>query len=72
MGLKLVVKGEVSLYLTDEYPHDVKFEDLKGESEMVVIIKVVVVGNIAPIWNIAAQKFSNIKSESGLHTQNTS
>lgn len=55
------VKGEVYLYLTDEYPRNVNFDSLKGESELVVIVKVV--QSLAPILDMVARKFSIIQSE---------
>jgi hypothetical protein len=55
------VKGEVYLYVTDQYPHYLNFELLKGESELVVIVKVV--GSMAPILHMVARKFSVIQSE---------
>lgn len=59
--LKTPVKGEVYLYLTEQYPRHVKFELLKGESELVVVVQVV--GSIAPILEMVARKFSVIQSE---------
>jgi hypothetical protein len=56
------VKGEVSLYLTDQYPRDVNFETLKGESELVVIVKAV--GGMAAVLGMVARKCSIIQSES--------
>lgn len=55
------VKGEVYLYLTDQYPRHLNFDLLRGESELVVIVKVV--GSMAPILHIVARKFSVIQSE---------
>ena len=55
------VKGEVSLYLTDQYPRDVNFETLKGESELVVMVKAV--GGMAAILGMVARKCSIIQSE---------
>lgn len=55
------VKGEVYLYLTDEYPRNVNFDHLKGESELVVIVKAV--SSFAPILDMVAHKFSIIQSE---------
>lgn len=55
------VKGEVFLYLTDQYPRHINFDLLKGESELVVIVKVV--GSMAPILNMVARKFSVIQSK---------
>ena len=53
------VKGEVFLYLTDLYPRDVKFDVLKGESDLVVMVKVV--ETMAPILERVARKCSIIK-----------
>lgn len=58
--LEVPVKGEVHLYLTDQYPRQVKFEFLKGDSDLVV--KVNVAESMAPILNIVARKFAIIKS----------
>jgi hypothetical protein len=55
------VKGEVNLYVTDQYPRHVNFELLKGESELVVMVKVV--RSMAPILDMVARKFSIIQSE---------
>ena len=55
------VKGEVCLYLTDQYPCNVKFEHLKGELELVVIVNIV--RSMAPILDMVAHKFSIIQSE---------
>ena len=54
-------KGEVCLYVTDQYPRDLKFESLKGHSEMVVMVKVV--ESMAPILAKVANKCSIIQSE---------
>ena len=59
--LETPVKGEVYLYLTEQYHRHVKFELLKGESELVVVVKVV--GSMAPILEMVARKFSVIQSE---------
>lgn len=69
LDLEIKVKGEVYLYLTDEYPRDVKFEDLKGDSELVVIVKAV--GSMGPILEMVARKFSIIKSEFVLYVFNS-
>jgi hypothetical protein len=53
------VKGEVFLYLTDLYPRDVKFDVLKGDSDLVVMVKVV--ESMAPILERVARKCSIIK-----------
>ena len=52
LNVKIPIKGEVSLYMTDEYPHDLKFEEMKGESDLVVMVKVV--GTMAPILKMVA------------------
>jgi hypothetical protein len=54
------VKGEVNLYLTDQYPRNVKFEFLRGDSELVVIVNVV--DRMAPILDTVAHKFPIIRS----------
>jgi hypothetical protein len=61
LKFEVPLKGEVFLYLTDEYPRDVKFEDLKGDSELVVMVKVV--GSMGPILEVVARKCSIIQSE---------
>ena len=53
------VKGEVYLCLTDQYPHHVKFEFLRGESDLVVMVNVA--ESMAPILDMIAHKFSPIK-----------
>jgi hypothetical protein len=53
------VKGEVHLYLTEQYPHHVNFELLRGESDLVVIVNVT--ESMAPILNMVAHKFSPIR-----------
>jgi hypothetical protein len=55
------VMGEVYLYLTDQYPRYVNFELLKGQSELVVMVKVA--KSMAPILKMVARKFSVIQSE---------
>ena len=60
-ALEIPVKGEVFLYLTAQYPRDVKFEVLKGDSELVVMVNVV--GSMAPILGTVAHKLSIIQSE---------
>ena len=60
LDLDIPVKGEVSLYITDQYPRDVKFDILKGEAELVVMVKVV--GRMASILQKVARKFSIIQS----------
>lgn len=55
------VMGEVYLYVTDQYPRHVNFELLKGESELVVMVKVA--KSMAPILHMVARKFSVIQSE---------
>jgi hypothetical protein len=61
IDLEMPVKGEVCLYMTDQYPRNVKFEDLKGDSDLVVMVKVV--GSMAPILVMVARKFPDIQSE---------
>jgi hypothetical protein len=53
------VKGEVYLYLTDQYPRHVNFEFLKGDSELVVMVNVV--ESMGPILDVVARKFSIIQ-----------
>jgi hypothetical protein len=55
------VKGEVHLYLTDRYPRDIKFNSLKGESDIVVMVNVA--ESMAPILDKVAHKFSAVRSE---------
>lgn len=54
------VKGEVYLYLSDIYPREVKFESLKGGSELVVVVKVM--ESMAPILEMVSRKFPIIQS----------
>ena len=54
------VKGEIYLYLTDQYPRNVNFEFLRGESDLVVMVNVA--KSMAPILHMVAHKFSVIKS----------
>ena len=61
LDMDLPVKGEVSLYLTDKFPCDVNFETLKGESELVVMVKAI--GGMAAILGMVANKCSIIQSE---------
>lgn len=56
---KVPVKGEVHLYLTEQYPRLINFELLRGESDLVVIVNVV--ESMAPILDMVAHKFSAIK-----------
>ena len=37
---KVPVKGDVHLYITDQYPQNVNFEHLRGDSDLVVIVNV--------------------------------
>jgi hypothetical protein len=53
------VKGEVHLYLTDQYPRNVNFDFLRGDSDLVVMVKVV--DRMAPILDMVAHKLSIIK-----------
>jgi hypothetical protein len=55
------IKGEVSLYVTDQYPRDINFDLLKGESEMVVMVGVV--KSMALVLEKVARKVAMIKSE---------
>jgi hypothetical protein len=61
LDVQIPSKGEVSLYMTDQYPRSLKFEELKGESELVVMVKVV--RSMAPILEMVARKFPDIQSE---------
>ena len=61
LDVQIPIKGEVSLYMTDEYPHDLKFEEMKGESDLVVMVKVV--RTMAPILEMVAWKFPDTQSE---------
>lgn len=61
LELESPVKGDVYLYLTDQYPRNVKFESLKGDSDLVVVVKVV--ESMAPILDTVSRKFSTIQSE---------
>jgi hypothetical protein len=56
---KVNVKGEVHLYLTDQYPRHVNFEHLRGESDLVVIVNVA--DSMAPILDMVSHKFSVIR-----------
>lgn len=58
---KTPVKGDVYIYMTDQYPRNIKFESLKGDSELVVVVKVVT--SMAPILDMVSRKFSIIQSE---------
>jgi hypothetical protein len=55
------VKGEVFLYLTDQYPRNVQFSFLKGDSDLVVIVNVM--DSMAPILSNIAKKISIIESK---------
>ena len=55
------VMGEVYLYVTDQYPRHVNFERLKGESELVVMVKVA--KSMPPILHMVTRKFFVIQSE---------
>jgi hypothetical protein len=61
LDLDIPVKGEVFLYLTEKYPRDINFEILKGESDLVVMVKAV--GGMAAILGMVARKCSLIQSE---------
>lgn len=58
--LETPVKGEVYLYMTDLYPQDLKFESLKGNSDLVVVVKVE--ESFAPILDMVSRKFPIIRS----------
>ena len=60
LEFKTPIKGKVYLYLTDEYSHNVNFDSLKGESELVVIVKVV---EVCSNTGYGCHKFSIIQSE---------
>ena len=53
------VKGEVHLYLTDQYPRHINFELLRGKSDLVVIVNVT--ESMAPILDMVAHKFFPIR-----------
>jgi len=57
--LKVPVRGEVHLYLTDQYPRYINFELLKGESDLVVMVNVT--NSMAPILDMVVHKFSVIR-----------
>ena len=57
---KVTVKGEVHLYLTNQYPHHTNFDLLRGESDFVVIVNMV--DSMAPILEEVANEFSVIRS----------
>ena len=57
---KVPVKGEVHLYITDQYLRHINFGLLRGESDLVVMANVV--ESMAPILNMVAHKESVIKS----------
>ena len=56
---KVPVKGDVHLYITDQYPRHVNFENLRGDSDLVVIVNVT--NSMAPILNMVSNKFSGIR-----------
>ena len=58
---KVPVKGEVYLYLTDQYPQNIKFDYIRGESDLVVMVNVA--QSMAPILNVIGQKNFIIQSE---------
>jgi hypothetical protein len=62
-------KGEVYLYMTDQYPRHISFESMKGDSEMVVMVEVV--ESMTPILERVARKFSIIKSECAFNIFNS-
>jgi hypothetical protein len=55
------VKGEVVLYITDQYPRNIQFAFLKGESDLVVMVNVT--DSMAPILGNVAKKISIIESK---------
>jgi hypothetical protein len=57
------VKGEVHLYVTDQYPRHVNFDLLRGESDLVVIVNVA--ESMAPILDMVAHKFTIIRGVQG-------
>jgi hypothetical protein len=59
MGFLRPVKGEVHLYVSDQYPRNIKFEFLQGDSDLVVMVNVV--GTMAPILEAVGNKFSIIR-----------
>jgi hypothetical protein len=59
------IKGEVCLYVTDQYPRHINFEALKGESDMVAIVEVV--DSISLVLEKVARKFAIIQSWSPCH-----
>jgi hypothetical protein len=56
---KVPVKGEVHLYVTDQYPRYVNFNLLRGESDLVVMVNVA--DSMAPILDMVAHNFSFIR-----------
>jgi hypothetical protein len=56
------IKGEVSLYVTDQYPRHINFEQLKGESEMVAMVEAS--DSMTLVLEKVAGKFAIIKSSS--------
>jgi hypothetical protein len=56
---KVPVKGEVHLYVTDQYPRYVNFDLLRGDSDLVIIVNVA--DSMAPILDMVVHKFSFIK-----------
>ena len=56
---KVPVKGDVHLYVTDQYPRHVNFDLLRGESDIVVIVNVA--ESMAPILDMVAHKFMIIR-----------
>jgi hypothetical protein len=56
---KVPVKGEVHLYITDQYPRYVNFDLLRGESDLVVMANVT--DSMAPILDMVVHKLSIIR-----------
>jgi hypothetical protein len=56
------IKGEVSLYVTDQYPRHINFEQLKGESEMVAMVEAS--DSMTVVLEKVAGKFAIIQSSS--------
>jgi hypothetical protein len=58
-NFEVPVKGEVYLYITEQYPRHVNFESLRGDSDLVVIVNVA--ETMAPVLDMVAHKFSVIR-----------
>ena len=59
LTFEVPVKGEVYLYLTNQYPCCVNFKFLRGESDLVIMVNMA--ESMAPILEVVAHKFSVIK-----------